>query len=432
MIFRRFQALPVVNPYARWIRLSVEVVIVLFAVFWLNRVTARRLAADYFQFWTVGAAVRNLELGSVYHQRDANLALSKMTSRPDASRRMRNAAKWWPAAQLTATPLFYAVIASLSVDSYERDYRVFRQLSFSAYIIGVLLVARGLRLTIPELVVMSAALLAVNYPLRRDASWGNAAQLQYFMVGLTVWLASSPTRLRTGLCGAVVAFAALFKPTLLLAGIFLSAAVMMSGWSRARAYLLGVAAACAVGVLWPMAVLGNECTWTDWFGKYSHFVFRTVISFNITFKLFGVPLTRFLAEAVAVVAILTLAVISIGRFRGDQSNHPPARRFIAAYLAGVAGMFLTTPVVHDHYFLLLSAAGAYYIGRPTVWRSPVQVLIKLVGLAAFFATLWPTSKHLPYLRMGYVVAVLLYLMLNWELYSPSTLSRYRRDEAETA
>ncbi len=336
---------------------------------------------DFYQFWAVGRAAAVAGPVDPYSpagdERIVALALAHSQDSPYRD----TAARYRRVLETYGSPLFYAAFVPLAWPHYETSLLVFQAASLAAGVVALFLLARAAGLPGPAAVALPAALLEWSQPLYADTSVGNVGRLQLACVCAVLVVLAARTRGRHLAAGFLLALAAAFKPTVLLAPVALAAALAVRGAGRdllrlGAGLLGGLIAAVATA-----AALGfAPATWLAWMRAV-----RAMPESQITLALGNYGWRRLAADAtghdpVAVsVALAGLVLVAgVWRSRGAPAEAAAFEEQRAVALGCLAYLFAGR-LVWSHYYLLATPAAVLALGRS---RGPFasNALLALAGL----------------------------------------------------
>jgi hypothetical protein len=269
-----------------------------------------------------------------------------------------------------SSPFLYTTLGWVSRD-YDRALQQYHVVVFVAFVLGLLFVARAVRLSAPLSLLVLAALLLWYRGFEADLRVGNVNSLQLLLVGAA--LLAPP-----GVAGAILGVLLAFKPNLLLIPLLIAVARIAAGnWSRLRREMIGGAVGVVIAIVAAAIRYGSATVWLQWVARANEFYHRlpTRVERNVT------PLLEVFQQygarwSYATALLLTLiVVVAIWRGKGRADD---------ALLAGVAILIylLSATVVWLHYMVLVVPV-ALALMR---WRS--TALVALVALAAIAEEPW--------------------------------------------
>jgi hypothetical protein len=400
--------LPALAPALEW---AVALLLALQAATALAARFENEPGLDFYHFWGIGAA-RALAvepLGNPY--RDAARHAEVLNRHADASRdrhlQRANALRRDPtpgATQLfdpTSTPLAYAVFAALPLD-YSRAHAIFRALSLAAALAGSAGILLALGISRPRAWLAAAALPLAYRPIAIDWNVGNVGAFQLAFTALLLRAAarlpkSAPatalTRGEHAYLAGLVAFA-LFKPNTAPIALAFAWGFVRQRGSRvvpraaATAFAAGLAIAAATS-LW----LGSASSWLDWWSYLrgpagEKLAGYAIGSGNQSLVALLAPITG-IGSALqsllhAALALASLAIALRGRPL-DALAEP-----VAAASVGTLLLFLSAPLIWNHYAVLLLVPGAWLVVR----GSPRPRALAALALFAFALIAGPAEALL--------------------------------------
>ncbi|HUP63345.1 MAG TPA: glycosyltransferase 87 family protein [Thermoanaerobaculia bacterium] len=249
-----------------------------------------------------------------------------------------------------SSPFLYTTLRWVSRD-YERALRQYHALVLAAFIAGVLLIARRVRLSWAAALFLLAALLLWYRGFEADLRVGNVNSLQLLMIGVLLNVAPGFSRASGGraearpyVAGAVTGLLIAFKPNLvLIALLVLFARVASHEWIRLRREVAGAAFGGAIALLAAAINYGSFAVWLQWLTAAAEFFGRlqTRAERNVAPALALHEIGWGYAVAAVLIAIACFAIWK-SKTRDD------------ALIAGIAIVIylLSAPVVWLHYMVL--------------------------------------------------------------------------------
>lgn len=200
-----------------------------------------------------------------------------------------------------SSPFLYTCLSWVSRD-YVRALKQFHALQLFAFVAGVLLLARRVRLSWASALFLLAALLFWYRGIEADLRVGNVNALQLFALG--AGLASPPL-----LAGAIAGLLVSFKPNLILVPLLLGVARAAGrDWKRLRLETLGAALGVAIAIVTTAIHYRSFHVWLQWVARANEFYHRlqTRMERNVTPAL---PLFQEYGAVVSYALLLALTVI---------------------------------------------------------------------------------------------------------------------------
>lgn len=259
------------------------------------------------------------------------------------------------------------------VTDYPTAYAAWNALTFGLYLVGLVLIARELRIPLNTLSVAAAVALLVCWNAMHSQLFQGQLNCLLLFLLTAAWVANRRDyQTAAGVAAGVAAAAKLF-PGLLL--------VYFAATRRWRAAAVTAATGVALNLL-ALAVFGPAAVET-----YARDVLPSLDVFRQSWM--NVSLTGYWtrlgvsfdlpAAAKAVAVGCQLAVAAVVWRAGRRAADPGARD--RAFAAAVFGMVLASPIAWTHYFVFLPVALAI------VWRHPPRGPA-LAALAIGTAALW--------------------------------------------
>ncbi len=296
-----------------------------------------------------------------------------------------------------SSPFLYTTLRWVSRD-YDRALRQYHALVLCAFVAGVILLARRVKVSWAATLLLLAVLLLWFRGFEADLRVGNVNSLQLLAIGVALWCPPL-------LAGVVLGMLIAFKPNLLLVALLLGVSrIATRDWPRLRRELAGGAIGVSIAFVAAAINYGSPRVWLQWMTAASEFIQRlqTRTERNVA------PALELLQQygtawSYAITLILVaIACIAIARRRKADD----------ALVAGVAIVIylLAAPVVWLHYMLLaLPLAIALLRWRATAIVSLIAVaMIAEVPFELLFRTpVYPNDAKLiaPALVALYVCGV---------------------------
>ena len=230
-----------------------------------------------------------------------------------------------------SSPFLYTTLRWVSRD-YDVALQQYHALVLFAFVAGVILICRRIKLSWAWALFLLAALLLWYRGFEADLRVGNVNSLQLLMIGAAL---STPPLLSGVILGLLVAF----KPNLILIAVFLG----VWRWKR----IAGIAIGGVIAFVAAAINYGSFNVWFQWIGAANQFWHRlqTRAERNVApaLSLFQEHGT-WLSYAIAAVLI---AIVCVAIVRTKQRDEP--------LLAGLAIMIylISAPVVWLHYMVLV-------------------------------------------------------------------------------
>jgi hypothetical protein len=320
---------------------------------------------DFYQFWVVGQALGQPEVGNVYADAERRRIGATYLERARAGDTPRQlaVAEVRPVLETYSTPFLYATFRFFSTGDYETDYRNYRLIQIVLLVAGLAIFCRALGYPLPALLAAVLVFAVWFKPVVSDMRVGNVNSIQ--LAVLAAWLgwrrrSSSPAA--DGVGGLILGLAVMFKPNL----IFVPGLLVVFWLVHRRTETLAwhaVGGAVAVGLAAMLSTLSfGRWAWGEWLAAL-----QQLPNDIITVELgnFGLaPLIRdWLAFELALVLTLlfgALAVVGIVAGRRRASSRPEGGAPESGQLHGEAVvvamgclvMLLGSELVWLHYFVL--------------------------------------------------------------------------------
>jgi len=230
-----------------------------------------------------------------------------------------------------SSPFLYTTLRWLSRD-YDRALRQYHALVLFAFIAGVLLICRRVRVSWASSLFLLAALLLWYRGFEADLRVGNVNSLQLLLIGATLCCPPIPAGILLGLLVA-------FKPNMILVAILLS----IRDWRR----IAGGAIGGAIAIVAAAINYGSFNVWLQWLGAANQFWHRlqTREERNVApalsfFQQYGTWVSY-------AIAALLLASVCYAIWKSKHSDN--------TLIAGLAILIylISAPVVWLHYMVLV-------------------------------------------------------------------------------
>jgi hypothetical protein len=241
-----------------------------------------------------------------------------------------------------SSPFLYTTLRlaqSMSSRDYDRALRQYHALVLFAFIAGVLLICRRVRVSWASSLFLLAALLPWYRGFEADLRVGNVNSLQLLLIGALLWCPPIPAGILLGLLVA-------FKPNMILIAILLS----IRDWRRIARSTFGVAIGVTIAIVAAAINYGSFNVWLQWLGAANQFWHRlqgreerNVAPALSLFQQYGTWVSY-------AIAALLLAIVCYAIWKG-----PPEARTTPVLIAGLAILIylISAPVVWLHYMVLV-------------------------------------------------------------------------------
>lgn len=367
--------------------IAVAALTVLYALSVTWRRNERAAGLDFYIYFVAGQLAGRADVDNIYspevQERVGEEYFERAQRTPselrqyDAQRRRR--------LDLVSSPFLYSTLRWVSRD-YERALTQDHVLILCAFIAGVLLIARRVRLSWTASLFLLAALLLYYRGFEADLRVGNVNSLQLFLLSLALW--APPL-----LAGALMAILICFKPNLIFVALLLAIA---HDRPRLKRELLGGAVGALIAIVVAAISYGSLHVWLQWITAANQFWHRipTRTERNVTpalalFQEYGTWPSY--AIAAVLFAIAAYAIVRNGRDLRESSPHPNPLPIAMKLRRGegterdtlIAGIgiliyLLSATVVWLHYMVLVVPA-AIALMR---WRgTAVVALFALLAIA---------------------------------------------------
>lgn len=380
---------------------------------------------DFYQFWVVAQAVRQMDVEDIYAESDRRIVALEFWDRafgPHGSERQRAVAsirvlrdtsgasiadpstrRPIPHLETYSSPFLYTVLAVFAWGNYERDYLLYTGAAIVLTAASILVFARMVGCSLVTGLLLTTALLAYSDAFLADLLVANVNWIQVVLLTLFLWIQNQhdwPAHHFVG--GLVLGATVLFKPN-----VALIVPMLMLVWLIDRRYrkavfgLAGVAAGALTAVVASALYFGSVEPWFAWIRSV-----RSLLDIPIPLEAGNYSLTALLRAngggewnqlplmiAAAILAVVLL-VVWIGRRRGilppptDPADRGLAFRSDVTMVGiGCATALLAADLAWKHYFVLLIPLIVFCfrpMGTAAAHR-PHRVLRELLAIAAVAA-----------------------------------------------
>jgi hypothetical protein len=341
--------------------------------FWIDLVSAMLIAVacwhaslkfqsdsplDYYQFWVAGQAATSMEIDTVYSASDRRIInrAFRDRARMSGSRIFIGSARSWRRLELAGTPFLYSVFYLASSGDFEVDYRNFRLASLSAFAAGI--ISLGILLKFPLWAVLGFLILSTHlfWPFHTDIRFANVNQIQLGLLVLFLSLLRKNSALLLSLSGFLLGLMLCFKPNLAPVLMLLSLYwVLQRQQRRLSLFWIGIVAAGLVGLLLPAFLFGSKCSWLDWQSHYPSMLYADYyLGGGFLGKLIGTKsIAIYTGFGIFLSSLLAgFAVWVRQRARAGAESNAWMDEWTVVFW-GMALYFLSGPVLHSHYFVLM-------------------------------------------------------------------------------
>ena len=316
---------------------------------------------DYYQFWLVGQAVKQMDVSNVYSLSDADRIRDEFVNKAGHSRsvRMMRGARFRPDLQLTATPTLYFVFSLLSTGDYDRDYTVFRIVSLIFFTFFFFLLRWQFRYSWPAVIAFYFLLTSFFGPFLNEASVGNVNQILLGLISLFYFLLQGTrSGARMVLAGFLLGFLLMFKPVVVMAIFLFFAALLLRNQLKVdRSILGGFILGIVVSFVAPLIYFHGKCTWPHWWLEArqlaavwplnANFV-RSFFNTNSKYCLYGWSLAIF--SFICVVSFRRALVIYSKKSVGEKDLSYHNEKFF--FSLGLVSFVIISPIILVHYLVL--------------------------------------------------------------------------------
>jgi len=373
---------------------------------WLS--AARYPTIDFFSFWSVSQALAQkpgIPIYSVEGQREmASLAVNRAatSAASDLQRRATSMVLRLYDSRIDAisSPVLYTAVGLFSSGNFPVDQKRFLLVSMLCLFSAVLLLTNLLRLTALEIFLLLSFLFWNYEPVSSDLSTGNVNSIQLFAITLFIFCVARSKPLLAGLTiGAVTAF----KPTtLMVIAIAVVIALVDRDYKQPLRMLAGCITAIAASVLVSSAYFGNPAIWLHFLRNLPQTLggtYYSVESGNVSLPALLFGPSRGPSSVIYLILLSALVWILVSS-RAPAVNPSPLTtsstcasfRVHVAFAAGGCGcaiMLLSSPLVWQHYYVLLLPLSAYLMSPLS--RAPLHSQTEESNLGAGLLRLLPFS-----------------------------------------
>jgi hypothetical protein len=340
---------------------------------------------DFYQFWSVGQAVRESLVEDVYEPAAFPLLarIFERRAEQDGARRHLGAAAFRKdEIQTSNTPFLYTSFYALESGRYETDIRRFRFLSLSVTVFSVIALSWCAGYSLAGTLTILAFILWAFAPLQYDLREGNVNQIQMGCLALFLLIHKGfPATWRHLLGGAVLGLGVAFKPNLAFVPLVLVLAWVIQ--RRFRVLTLGVAGMASGGLL-AVAVssffFGSLSSWFRWLETLRRM--NEDIGFTVRWGSFGGA--RLLADWTGLnfsplLHVLFLAAVGLSVWKWSRKGAPEYEGLYLVLGIGSIVPLLATDMAWPHY-LVQAIPLAIFLLRPR-GVEPLRAWLLLAALA---------------------------------------------------
>jgi hypothetical protein len=243
---------------------------------------------------------------------------------------------------------------------------VWMALSLAAFLVGALILP--VRATVRWLIILLAAL---SWPFEYGLRLGQVGQLLFllFAVGWR-WLDDARAVGGSAAAGALVKV----QPGLLLVW-----AALTRRWGAVLVGIITLAAFAVIATL----VAGGPTVWFDYVGLLGKVSDPIMTPHNFTPGAVAYQLGAAAGVAAAIQLVSSLAVLVVVALAALRASAP------ASYLAAVVASQLLSPVLWDHYAMLLLLPVAYLLDRGKWWAAVIPLVTSVFAISVTPAAAYP-------------------------------------------
>lgn len=392
------------------------------------------IAVDFYQFWTVGKAAREFDVGNVYtaaqRRRLGEAGVQAATAQAPQSA-WAEIAVTRPTIEVTSTPFLFAPFSFLPRD-YDAAWLAYNVASLLAVIFAGLACAWLAGLSLPAAALSLTVLLWLFEPTASDVRVGNVGQLQLGLLAAALLCLHRRSVRREVAGGVLLAALVLLKPNAFLVPVAL-VLVRLAGrrFRDAAALAAGGAAGTLLGVAIGAWRFGRLSIWADWLASLQDLarMDRSLELGNYSLsRLFQETLALHLPAVIIFAACATAVAVVVFRNR-DASD-------VLAAGAAMAATLLSSRLAWLHYFLLLAPA-LIVLGSSTSavlrWTSCAAIVLFGVHPVARVANHFTPAIAAAQVQLGAALVFAACLRSLWRggVHSPPEMSRVREARAVT-
>jgi hypothetical protein len=325
----------------------------------------RSAGVDFYQFWVVGQALGQPEVGNVYadaERRRIGATFLEQARAGDTPRQLA-VAEMRQVLETYSTPFLYATFRFFSTGDYETDYRNYRLIQLVLLAAALATLCRVLGYPLPALLAAILAFAVWFEPVVSDMRVGNVNCIQ--LAVLAAWLGwrrrpSSPAA--DGVGGLILGLAVMFKPNLVFVPGLLVAFWLVHRRTQTLAWhAVGGAAAAGLAVLLSTLSFGRWA-WGEWLAtlqllpddiitvELGNFALARLISDWLAFE--AVLVLTLLFSALAVVGIVAGRHRASSRAAGGVPENGRHHGEAVVVAVGCLVMLLGSRLAWLHYFVL--------------------------------------------------------------------------------
>jgi len=341
---------------------------------WLS--SARYPTIDFFTFWSVSQALAqkpDIPIYSVEGQREMGSLAADRAATSAASDLQRQATSmvlrlYDSRIDAISSPVLYAVVGLSSSGDFLVDQKRFLFMSMLCLFSAALLLGNLLRLSRPEIFLLLSFLFWNYEPVSSNLSTGNVNSIQLLAVAFFVFFMA---RAKPFLAGLTIGAATAFKPTTLMV---IAIAMVITLIDRDFKWLFrmfaGCIAAVAASVLVSSVYFGSPAIWLHFLHSLPQTLggtYYSVESGNVSLPalLFGPSRGPSFGITLVLFAIFVWMLVSSRASASNPSLLSSAHSSLRLHIAFAAGgcgcaiMLLSSPLVWQHYYVLLLPLSLY-------------------------------------------------------------------------
>lgn len=303
---------------------------------------------DFYQFWAGAQVARTDAGGNLYSPETRSSAHEAFLKRGYAeSRNMMMVGRARQEFEFFSTPFLYTTFGVFPGNDYDRDLFAYRVITLGAFIGGLLLACRAVRLSWAASLLVLAFTLTMFQPLKAEIRVANVNSLQLFGVGAAMYLGNSRERWRWAASAAVLALVAMFKPNVaLMVPLLLAHRLIARERARVAVEAAGVAGGVVTAFVVSSVYFGSMTAWVQWLAAARNLA-STLLPLAFGNVAPALPIARTLGgSATLVVTAVLSAIVLAAVFRSRRTDGA------AIIGAGLLIYLLAATLVWLHYLVL--------------------------------------------------------------------------------
>ncbi len=226
-------------------------------------------AIDFYQFWVMGQAIGTPDVNNIYSQERREILGAQFLSRFEKSGESKGglvAARHRKTLETYSTPFLYSAFRLFSTGAYDFDLTVFRLVSLSTLLLSTVVFCRVFGYSLPGTIAAAALFVGYSEPVGSELRVGNVNILLLGFVTFWLWVQCRSRSVAGGiLAGAVLGFAAMFKPTVMpVAGLVFLSLLVDRDFGSLLLQAFGFGLGVVVAVSYTACVFGSVRCWIEW------------------------------------------------------------------------------------------------------------------------------------------------------------------------